>query len=68
MKRRAESQISAKASALASWGSTFVTSASRRGKWQAYYTPKLKKRTALLRKLKDVFRRHRSQPVNELFS
>ena len=31
---------------------------SRRGKWQAYYTPKLKKRTALLRKLKDVFRRH----------
>ena len=37
---------------------------SRRGKWQAYYTPKLKKRTALLRKLKDVFRRHRSQPVS----
>ena len=36
---------------------------SQRGKWQTYRTPKLKKRTALLRKLKDVFRRHRSQPV-----
>jgi hypothetical protein len=28
------------------------------------YTPKLKKRTALLRKLKDVFRRFQSQPVD----
>ena len=28
---------------------------SRRGVWRANYTPKLKKRTALLRKLKDVF-------------
>jgi hypothetical protein len=34
---------------------------SRRGVWRANYTPKLKKRTALLRKLKDVFRRYRSQ-------
>jgi RNA-directed DNA polymerase len=39
---------------------------SRRGKWQTYLTPKLKKRTALLRKLKDVFRRHRSQPVSRV--
>jgi RNA-directed DNA polymerase len=39
---------------------------SRRGKWQTYRTPKLKKRTALLRKLKDVFRRHRSQPVSRV--
>jgi RNA-directed DNA polymerase len=36
---------------------------SRRGAWRVQYTPKLKKRTALLRKLKAVFRRHRSQPV-----
>jgi RNA-directed DNA polymerase len=36
---------------------------SRRGSWRVKYTPKLKKRTALLRKLKGVFRRHRSQPV-----
>jgi len=36
---------------------------SQRGVWRAQYTPKLKKRTALLRKLKAVFRRYRSQPV-----
>src|SRR5215471_16510670 len=34
---------------------------SRRGVWCAQYTPKLKKRTALLRKLKEIFRRYRSQ-------
>jgi RNA-directed DNA polymerase len=37
---------------------------SLRGKWRPQYTPKLKKRTALLRQLREVFRRHRSQPVN----
>jgi len=35
----------------------------KRRVWRAQYTPKLKKRTALLRKLKEVFRRHESQPV-----
>jgi RNA-directed DNA polymerase len=39
---------------------------SRRGIWRPHYTPKLKKRTALLRKLKDVFRRHQSQPANRV--
>jgi RNA-directed DNA polymerase len=39
---------------------------SRRGAWRANYTPKLKKRTALLRKLKDVFRRYQSQPVDRV--
>jgi RNA-directed DNA polymerase len=39
---------------------------SLRGAWRARYTPKLKKRTALLRKLKDVFRRHQSQPVDRV--
>src|SRR5664279_293796 len=39
---------------------------SRRGVWRANYTPKLKKRTALLRKLKDVFRRHQSQSVSRV--
>lgn len=34
--------------------------------WRAHYVPKLKKRTALLRKLKDVFRRYQSQPVNRV--
>jgi RNA-directed DNA polymerase len=36
---------------------------SRRGVWRVQYTPKLKKRTALLRELKAVFRRYRSQPM-----
>jgi RNA-directed DNA polymerase len=39
---------------------------SQRGAWRANYTPKLKKRTALLRKLKDVFRRYQSQPVDRV--
>lgn len=34
--------------------------------WRAHYTPQLKKRTALLRKLKEVFRRHQSQPVDRV--
>ena len=36
---------------------------SRRGRWMPLYTPRSKKRTALLRKLKLVFRGYRSQPV-----
>jgi RNA-directed DNA polymerase len=39
---------------------------SKRGAWRAHYTPKLKKRTALMRKLKEVFRRHRSEPVDRV--
>ena len=38
---------------------------SLRGAWR-YYTPKLKKRTALLRKLKDMFGRNQSQPVGRV--
>jgi len=41
---------------------------SGRGVWRAHFTPKLKKRTVLLRKLKDVFRRHQSQPVERVIS
>ena len=39
---------------------------SRRGKWRAHYVPKPKKRTALLRKLKGIFRRCVSQPVGRV--
>ena len=39
---------------------------SRKGKWRAHYVPKLKKRTALLRKLKEIFRRYVSQPVGRV--
>jgi len=38
----------------------------RQGRWRAHYTPKLKKRTALVRTVKEVFRRYRSQPVARL--
>ena len=39
---------------------------SRTGKWRPHYAPKLKKRTALLAKLREVFREHESQPVGEV--
>ncbi len=38
----------------------------RRGKWGVKVTPQIKARTALLRKLKEVFRCHNSQPVDRL--
>jgi RNA-directed DNA polymerase len=34
--------------------------------WRATYAPKLKKRTALLRKLKKIFRRFQSQPIERV--
>ena len=36
----------------------------RTRKWRAYYVPKLKKRTALLAKLREIFRQSVSQPVD----
>jgi RNA-directed DNA polymerase len=41
---------------------------SRADKWRVYYPPLLKKRTALLRKLKDLFRRHQSQPIDRVIA
>jgi RNA-directed DNA polymerase len=38
----------------------------RRGVWGVRCTPKMKARTALLRELKEVFRRHQSQPVDRV--
>jgi hypothetical protein len=35
-------------------------------KWRAYYAPKLKKRTALLAKLREIFRQNVSQPVGQV--
>src|SRR5690349_667781 len=37
-----------------------------RGMWRPQYTPRLKKRTALLRKLKEIFRRYTSQSVKRV--
>ena len=38
----------------------------RRGVWGVRVTPRMKARTALLQKLKDVFHRHQSQPVDRV--
>ena len=39
---------------------------SLRGVWRPQYTPQIKARSALLRKLKEIFRRYRSQPVGRV--
>jgi RNA-directed DNA polymerase len=39
---------------------------SRRGVWRAWYPPMLKKRTALVRKLNEIFQRHQSQPIDRV--
>ena len=39
---------------------------SLRGVWRTQCTPKLSQRTALLRKLKEIFRRFQSQPVDRV--
>jgi len=38
----------------------------RKGKWGVLSTPRMKARTALLQKLKEVFRCHQSQPVDRV--
>lgn len=45
-------------------GFDFRLTRGRYGNGRVRLTPKLKKRTALLRQLREVFRRNRSQPVN----
>src|SRR5215470_16533730 len=39
---------------------------SRRGVWRPHYTLKGKKRTELLRKLKEVFRKYQTQPLDRI--
>jgi RNA-directed DNA polymerase len=41
---------------------------SRRGVWRAWYPPRLKKRPALLRKLKEICRRYPSQPMDRVIA
>jgi len=38
----------------------------RNGKWRPQFAPKLKKRTALFAKLREIFRQHISQPVGKM--
>jgi RNA-directed DNA polymerase len=44
-------------------GFDFRRTRSRQGNWRPHFTPKLKKRTELLRKLREIFRRYQSQPI-----
>jgi len=39
---------------------------SKKGSWRPQYTPKIKNRTALTGKLRDIFRRFQSQPVGRV--
>jgi RNA-directed DNA polymerase len=39
---------------------------SKKGAWRPRYTPKMKNRTALMAKLRDLFRRFQSQPVGRV--
>ena len=47
-------------------GFDFRRVCSHQGKWRPNITPKMAKRTALLRKLKAIFQRYRSQPVQRV--
>jgi RNA-directed DNA polymerase len=49
-------------------GFEFRRMLSLKGVWRPRYTPKLKKRTALLAKLRDIFRKFRSQPVRRVIN
>jgi RNA-directed DNA polymerase len=56
----------AKGDSFAFLGFEFRRILSRNGVWRPNYAPKLKKRTALLTKLRDTFRRYTSQPVGRV--
>jgi RNA-directed DNA polymerase len=45
-------------------GFAFRRMRSRKGTWWPYYAPQMTKRTALLRRLKTIFRDSRSQPID----
>jgi RNA-directed DNA polymerase len=49
-------------------GFAFRRVRSLRGVWRPQVTPKLTQRTALLGKLREVFRRHQSQPVGRVIT
>ena len=62
----AKDRIFSKERSFGFLGFEFRRIRSRRGRWMPLRTPRGKKRTALLRKRKMVFRSYRSQPVKEL--
>jgi RNA-directed DNA polymerase len=58
----------AKGESVGFLGFDFRRVCSLRGVWRASYTPMLKKRTALFRRLKDIFRRYQAQPVDRVIA
>jgi RNA-directed DNA polymerase len=56
----------AQGESLSFLGFDFRRGRSRQGAWRAWYPPRLKKRTALGRKLKESFRRYQSQPLDRV--
>ena len=56
----------AKGDAFGFLGFDFRRARTLSGKWRSHYAPRLKKRTALLRRLKELFRRYQSQPVDRV--
>src|SRR5262245_23318183 len=65
MRRKAESSIWPK-ERFSLLGFDFRRVRSRQGGWRAWYPPRRKKRTALVRKLKEIFRRYQSQPIDRV--
>jgi RNA-directed DNA polymerase len=55
-----------KGESFAFLGFEFRRLLSCQGRWRPQYTPRLKKRTALLEKLKEIFRRYGSQPMERV--
>ncbi|WP_353280605.1 group II intron reverse transcriptase/maturase [Wolbachia endosymbiont (group B) of Cyclophora punctaria] len=49
-------------------GFDFQENITRQGKWNVRKTPQMKARTNLLRKLKEIFRRHKSQPIKRVIN
>jgi RNA-directed DNA polymerase len=56
----------AQGESCSSLGFDFRRIRSRQGAWRAWYPPRLQKRTVLLRKLKEIFRRYQSQPMDRV--
>ena len=56
----------AKGESFAFLGFEYRRIRSRKRVWRPYYAPKLKKRTALFAKLREIFRRNVSQPVGKV--
>ena len=58
----------AKGESFSFLGFDFRRVKTRRGVWGVRYAPRMKARTSLLQRLKEVFRRFRSQPIERVIA